>query len=104
MLVNVNLASLLKTRNFHSKSQYQCDDVQAGITMRDVVVEPQEMLALYSSEAQLGRGHTVMLSSLQCQNQNIFIIVETTCPLHRVQQPQVTQEQGEQVRVELYYN
>ena len=40
-----------------------------------------------------------MLSSLQCQNQNIFIIVETTCPLHRVQQPQVTQEQGEQVRL-----
>ena len=92
--------------------------------MRDVVVEPQEMLALYSSEAQLERGHTVMLSrsvqystvqsspvqystvqytvmlsSLQCQNQNIFIIVETTCPLHRVQQPQVTQEQGEQVRL-----
>ena len=36
--------------------------VQAGISMRDVVVEPQEMLALYSSEAQLERGHTVMLS------------------------------------------
>ena len=55
--------------------------------MRDVVLDPQEMLALYSSEAQLDRGHTVMLNSIKCQNQNIFLIVETTCPLHRVQQP-----------------
>ena len=57
---------------------------QAAISLRDVVLEPQEMLALYSSDAQLDRGHTVMLHSLKCQNQNIFLTVETTCPLHRV--------------------
>ena len=34
---------------------------QGNIHLSDVVLEPQEMLALYSSDAQLGRGHTVML-------------------------------------------
>ena len=29
--------------------------------MKDVVLEPQEILALYASEAQLERGHTVTL-------------------------------------------
>ena len=57
---------------------------QAAISLRDVVLEPQEILALYSSDAQLERGHNVMLHSLKCQNQNIFLTVETTCPLHRV--------------------
>ena len=57
---------------------------QAAISLRDVVLEPQEILALYSSDAQLDRGHTVMLHSLKCQNQNIFLTVETTCPLHRL--------------------
>ena len=57
---------------------------QAAISLRDVVLEPQEILALYSSDAQLDRGHTVMLHSLKAQNQNIFLTVETTCPLHRV--------------------
>ena len=41
------------------------------------------MLALYASEAQMDKGHTVMLNSVKCHNQNIFIVVETTCPLHR---------------------
>ena len=57
------------------------------------MLDPQEMLALYSSEAQLDKGHTVMLNSVKCQNQNIFIIVETTCPLHRVQQALNTQDE-----------
>ena len=48
-----------------------------------MVLEPQEMLALYASEAQMDKGHTVMLNSVRCHNQNIFIVVETTCPLHR---------------------
>ena len=47
------------------------------------MLEPQEMLALYASEAQMDKGHTVMLNSVKCHNQNIFIVVETTCPLHR---------------------
>ena len=60
------------------KKQTQCDDL-----IRDIVLEPQEMLALYASEAQMDKGHTVMLNSVKCHNQNIFIVVETTCPLHR---------------------
>ena len=47
------------------------------------MLEPQEMLALYASEAQMDKGHTVMLNSVKCHNQNIFIVVQTTCPLHR---------------------
>ena len=59
-------------------TQTHCDDL-----IRDIVLEPQEMLALYASEAQMDKGHTVMLNSVKCHNQNIFIVVETTCPLHR---------------------
>ena len=61
-------------------TQTHCDDL---ILIRDIVLEPQEMLALYASEAQMDKGHTVMLNSVKCHNQNIFIVVETTCPLHR---------------------
>ena len=60
---------------------------QDAILMRDVVLEPQEILALYASEAQLGRGHTVTLGDVKCQNQNIFLMIETTCPLPRVAPP-----------------
>merc|ERR1712106_484869 len=66
---------------------------QDSITMRDVVLDPQEILALYASEAQLDRGHTVTLHSVQCQNQNIFLVVETTCPLHRVQAKEMEKEE-----------
>ena len=78
--------------------------------MKDVVLEPQEILALYASEAQLERGHTVTfwmmmmgismvirpntavtfkvtLGDIKCQNQNIFLVIETTCPLPRVAPP-----------------
>ena len=57
---------------------------QDSILMRDVVLEPQEILALYASEAQLERGHTVTLADVKCQNQNIFLHIETSCPLPRV--------------------
>ena len=60
---------------------------QDSILMRDVVLEPQEILALYASEAQLERGHTVRLGDLKCQNQNIFLSIETSCPLPRVAPP-----------------
>ena len=59
----------------------------AELTLRDVVLQPQEILALYASEAQLERGNTVTLHSIQCQNQNIFLTVDTTCPLHRAVPP-----------------
>ena len=97
--------------------------------MKDVVLEPQEILALYASPNQVEKGETVMLGDIKSQNQvsnsvefnsydfglalhsvdissstividyllamnyvlettctcivlqNIFIVVETTCPL-----------------------
>ena len=67
-----------------------------------MVLDPQEILALYASEAQLERGHTVRglkfcliicffhqvtLGDIKCQNQNIFLVIETTCPLPRVAPP-----------------
>ena len=51
--------------------------------MKDVVLEPQEILALYASPNQVEKGETVMLGDIRSQNQNIFIVVETTCPLAR---------------------
>ena len=57
---------------------------------------------MYASEAQLERGHTVSnqhrvpfnsipfqvtLGDIKCQNQNIFLVIETTCPLPRVAPP-----------------
>ena len=73
-----------------------------SILFQDVVLDPQEILALYASEAQLERGHTVSqlkfctsnsvfhqvtLGDIKCQNQNIFLVIETTCPLPRVAPP-----------------
>lgn len=60
---------------------------QGEITMKDVVLEPQEILALYASQSQLEKGGTVMLSKIESQNQNIFLIVETTCPLSKTDRP-----------------
>ena len=57
--------------------------LQGEITMKDVVLEPQEILALYASPNQVEKGETVMLGDIRSQNQNIFIVVETTCPLAR---------------------
>lgn len=60
---------------------------QGEITMKDVVAEPQEILALYASQTQLEKGETVLLGDIQSQNQNIFLTIETTCPLARVEPP-----------------
>ena len=60
---------------------------QGEITMKDVVLEPQEILALYASPTQLEKGETVMLGGIESQNQNVFLIVETTCPLSRIEPP-----------------
>ncbi|XP_045610447.2 serine/threonine-protein kinase Nek8 isoform X2 [Procambarus clarkii] len=56
---------------------------QREIRMRDVLLHPQEVLALYASQAQIAKGETVNLASLHCQNQSIFLVVDTTVPLPR---------------------
>ena len=43
------------------------------ILMKDVVLEPQEILALYASEAQLERGHTVNF----CMTMMMIKIIKT---------------------------
>ena len=73
---------------------------QGEITMKDVVLQPQEILALYASATQQEKGETVMLGNIQSQNQNIFLVVETTCPLARTSRPQsVEQMKKEQPNV-----
>ncbi|XP_063884250.1 serine/threonine-protein kinase Nek8-like isoform X1 [Scylla paramamosain] len=52
-----------------------------NIDMRDVLLQPQEILALYASHAQISKGETLSLSSIHCQNQSIFLVVDTTVPL-----------------------
>lgn len=60
---------------------------QGEITMKDVVLEPREILALYASPKQLEKGETVMIGDIQSQNQNIFLVAETTCPLSTDDRP-----------------
>jgi hypothetical protein len=60
---------------------------QGEITLKDVVLDPVEILALYASPAQLEKGETVMLGGVQSQNQNIFLLVETTCPVAKTDRP-----------------
>ena len=40
--------------------------------MKDVVLEPQEILALYASPNQVEKGETVMLGDIKSQNQVKF--------------------------------
>ncbi|XP_023340046.1 serine/threonine-protein kinase Nek8 [Eurytemora carolleeae] len=73
---------------------------ESSITLKDVVLEPQEILAFYASDTQLERGHTITLTSLHCQNQNIFLVVTTTCPLPRTimqQIQEVSEETDEKI-------
>ncbi|XP_037787785.1 serine/threonine-protein kinase Nek9-like [Penaeus monodon] len=56
---------------------------QREIRMSDVLLNPQEVLALYASPAQIAKGEIVNLASLHCQNQSIFLVVDTTVPLPR---------------------
>ena len=53
------------------------------IAMKDVVFDPQEILALFASTESQAKGETLMLRDIHSMNQNIFIIVETTCPIHK---------------------
>ena len=65
---------------------------RAGIAMRDVVLEPVEILALYASVKSVQRGETIMLRDIKCQNQNIFVVVETTCPVRKETAPNSPQD------------
>ncbi|XP_018009884.1 serine/threonine-protein kinase Nek8-like [Hyalella azteca] len=51
------------------------------LKLKDVLLQPQEILALYASPAQVAKGETVNLASLNCQNQSVFVVVDTTAPL-----------------------
>lgn len=63
---------------------------RVDVALRDVILEPQEVLALYASQKSVSRGETVILREIYCQGHQIFLLVETTCPLrnrhkHRLQ-------------------
>lgn len=54
---------------------------------REVQYQPREVLALYASTTQIKNGATLSLGSLHAQSQNVFLVVDTTCPLPRVDAP-----------------
>ena len=74
------------------------------IAMKDVVFDPQEILALFASAESQAKGETLMLRDIHSMNQNIFIVVETTCPIHKAsnanqqnyEQPNFTHEMAHQ--------
>ena len=53
------------------------------IAMKDVVFDPQEILALFASGESQSKGETLMLRDIHSMNHTIFIVVETTCPVHK---------------------
>ncbi|XP_022250142.1 serine/threonine-protein kinase Nek8-like [Limulus polyphemus] len=50
---------------------------------KDIILQPQEILALYASEAQVARGEIISLSDLYCSGTQLFLAVDTTVPLPR---------------------
>ncbi|CAG0922939.1 unnamed protein product, partial [Notodromas monacha] len=62
---------------------------QNDMLLKDSNLEPQEVLVLYASPAQVQKGETVNLAGIHCQNQNIFLVVDTTVPIPRVPPPGV---------------
>uniref|UniRef100_T1J9T1 non-specific serine/threonine protein kinase n=1 Tax=Strigamia maritima TaxID=126957 RepID=T1J9T1_STRMM len=71
--------------------------VNFGPRMKDVLLQPQEILALYASPAQINKGETVNLSSIRCQGQNIYLIIDTTAPLPNHAQRVVSNDRGKEV-------
>ena len=53
-------------------------DIVTCLRMRDILTDPQEILAMYASERQQEKGETVMLKEIVCQGHNLFIVVDTT--------------------------
>ena len=63
------------------------DPDEPADTQREVQLQPREVLALYASQAQIAKGETLSLGSLHAQSQNVFVVVDTTCPLPRLSAP-----------------
>ncbi|XP_040565280.1 serine/threonine-protein kinase Nek8 [Lepeophtheirus salmonis] len=80
---NENVLYVWGTRH-HSILGEDTSHSSEQITMKDVILEPTELLALYASEQHLNRGETVVLSGILARsNHDILIWVETTCPVPR---------------------
>ncbi|CAM1314269.1 Uncharacterised protein g6493 [Pycnogonum litorale] len=47
----------------------------------DVILKPQEILALYASPSQVAKGEVVNLARIQCHIRNAYVVVDTTAPL-----------------------
>ncbi|KAF2367178.1 Protein kinase domain [Trinorchestia longiramus] len=62
-------------------SQRSLSSHRRELKLKDVLLQPQEILALYASPAQIAKGGTVNLAALNCQNQSVFVVVDTTAPL-----------------------
>ncbi|XP_071033835.1 serine/threonine-protein kinase Nek8 isoform X3 [Parasteatoda tepidariorum] len=53
------------------------------IGRKDFVLNPKEILALYASPAQIGRGEVVSLANVYCCGMQVYLVVDTTAPLPR---------------------
>lgn len=73
-----SLAGLSTTELLHNQNE---------LSIKDVVLEPQEILALYASPSQVEKGETVMLSLLLGHGQDTFAVIDTTCPVAKSNQP-----------------
>ncbi|CAG2062106.1 unnamed protein product, partial [Timema podura] len=61
----------------------------------EVILEPQEILALYASPSQIAKGETVSLAGLYPQRNTLLILVDTTAPLARIQPQSAAPSQTE---------
>ena len=106
---NSNINSLMGNRQSYDHSVATLSSTElmrhsGEIAMKDVVFDPQEILALFASAESQAKGETLMLRDIHSMNQNIFIVVETTCPIHKAStanpnnydQPHFTKEMGNQ--------
>ena len=79
MLQKFKLKIYLKEWSQYSLNQHE----RFVLRIRDVLTEPEEILALYASEKQQEKGETVMLKEIICQGQNVFIVVDTTWSVYK---------------------
>ncbi|XP_076372611.1 serine/threonine-protein kinase Nek8-like isoform X2 [Tachypleus tridentatus] len=63
---------------------------------RDIILQPQEILALYASEAQVARGEIISLSDLYCSGTQLFLAVDTTVPLPRANKKRGKGKKGQE--------
>ncbi|XP_023209430.1 uncharacterized protein LOC111612447 [Centruroides sculpturatus] len=74
-----SLSSSQLTSRRHSDADYPKAEFTPG--KKEAVLQPQEILVLYASSAQITRGETVTLSNIYCHANHLYLAVNTTAPI-----------------------